>query len=72
MRVKLLVNVSGTRDGVEWPARGSEVDLPEAEARDMVAAGLAAACEAAAAPVAKKASKPAAKKAVAPEPEKRG
>lgn len=43
MRVRMLVSISGTRDGVEWPARGGLVDLPDAEAADMIRAGLAAA-----------------------------
>lgn len=41
MRVRLLVQLTGTRDGVEWPERGAEVDLPNGEAAEMVAAGLA-------------------------------
>ena len=43
MRVRLLVAISGTRDGVEWPARGGFIDLPESEAADMIHAGLAVA-----------------------------
>ena len=39
--IKLKVNISGTRDGVEWPRAGKTVDLPEAEAEHLVAAGLA-------------------------------
>ena len=45
MRVRLLVAISGTRDGVEWPARGGFIDLPDSEAADMIHAGLAAADE---------------------------
>lgn len=41
MKVILTTSISGTRDGKDWPARGSEVDLPDAEAADMLAAGLA-------------------------------
>lgn len=41
MKVVLAVQISGTRDGKEWPAPGTEVDLPEAEARDLVASGQA-------------------------------
>lgn len=43
MRVRLLATISGTRDGVEWPARGGFVDLPESEAADLIRSGLAAA-----------------------------
>lgn len=57
MKVKLLVSLTGSRDGVEWPAAGGVVDLPVDEAEHMVAGGLAArlapsAAEAAVAPVA--------------------
>lgn len=38
MRVRLLVSLSGTRDGQPWPPMGNEMDLPDAEARDMIAA----------------------------------
>jgi hypothetical protein len=43
MKIKLKVTISGTRDGIEWPPMGGSVDLPEAEATQMVAAGLASA-----------------------------
>lgn len=36
MRVRLLVSLSGTRDGVPWPTMGNTIDLPDAEARDMI------------------------------------
>ena len=39
--VRLLVTLSGTRDGAEWPSAGSVVVIPGPEARDMVASGLA-------------------------------
>lgn len=40
-RIVLAAEISGTRDGKAWPAIGSEVDLPDAEAADMVKAGSA-------------------------------
>ena len=40
MRVKMRATVSGTRDGVEWPARGEVAELPDAEAMDYIAAGI--------------------------------
>lgn len=43
MRVRMRVTISGTRDGQDWPARGSVVDLPDDEAEQLVASGLAAA-----------------------------
>ncbi|MGW8975498.1 hypothetical protein, partial [Streptomyces platensis] len=41
MRVRMKVTISGTRDGQPWPERGQSVDLPDGEAKQMVAAGLA-------------------------------
>ena len=41
MRVCMTVEISGTRDGVPWPPRGGEVDLPDAEGADLCAAGYA-------------------------------
>lgn len=38
MEVRLLVDVSGTRDGQAWPPRGNTIDLPDEEARQMIAA----------------------------------
>ena len=42
MHVRLIVSISGTRNGVEWPPAGTPIDLPDAEAAQMIAAGLAA------------------------------
>lgn len=41
MQVIMNANISGTRDGVDWPAIGQPVDLPKDEAVAMLAAGLA-------------------------------
>lgn len=41
MRVRLRVGMTGARNGVEWPPRGAEMDLPEDEAQQMIAGGLA-------------------------------
>jgi hypothetical protein len=46
MRVEMLVSISGTRDGVEWPRRGGIVDVPDVEAADLIAASLAVAAPA--------------------------
>jgi hypothetical protein len=35
VRVRLLGDISGTRDGVNWPPRGSEIDLPDDEAAQL-------------------------------------
>lgn len=42
MRVEIRVQITGLRDGQPWPAPGQVVDLPDAEAVDMLAAGLVA------------------------------
>lgn len=41
MQVRMKVHVSGTRNGQEWPPRGSVVDLPDAEAADYCRTGMA-------------------------------
>ncbi|MGW2226798.1 hypothetical protein [Streptomyces formicae] len=41
MRVRMKVTISGTRDGESWPEWGGVKDLPDDEARQMIAAGLA-------------------------------
>ena len=60
MKVKLLISVSGLRDGKPWPARHEVIDVPDQEGADMCAAGQAE-------PVVAKLEK-----AVAPAAEKRG
>lgn len=40
-KVYMLTQLSGTRDGVDWPGRGEQVDLPDAEAAQLVTAGIA-------------------------------
>jgi len=41
MKVRLKVDVSGSRDGVAWPRRGGSVDLPKEEAMQMCRNGMA-------------------------------
>lgn len=41
MKVKMLVSISGTRDGAAWPAHGEIVDLPDVEASAYIAQGIA-------------------------------
>ena len=41
MRVRMRVDVSGTRNGAPWPRRGGEIDLPDNEAAQLCAAGMA-------------------------------
>ena len=41
MKIRLKVHLSGTRNGVAWPAYGETVELPDEEAAQMVATGMA-------------------------------
>jgi hypothetical protein len=41
MKIRLRVDVSGTRNGVPWPPRGSVIDLPDDEAVQYCAGGMA-------------------------------
>ncbi len=41
MQVTLEVFISGPRDGAPWPPKGTVIDLPDAEAEDMIRAGQA-------------------------------
>jgi hypothetical protein len=41
VKVKMKVDVTGTRNGDPWPPREEVVDLPDDEARDLCAAGIA-------------------------------
>ena len=65
MKVRMKTQITGTRDGVRWPAPGGVVDLPSREAAKLVDAGFAEAV--AEAPVERSERRPAAKRA-----EKRG
>jgi len=46
VRVVLKADITGLRNGVEWPSRGSTVDLPDDEAVSLLNAGLAVAVKA--------------------------
>lgn len=41
MRVEMLTQISGTRDGQEWPHPGDTIDVPDHEAADLIRAGYA-------------------------------
>lgn len=41
MKVRMKVTISGTRDGLDWPAAGGELVVPDAEGADLCAAGYA-------------------------------
>lgn len=38
MKVRLIQEMSGLRDGQPWPAVGTVVELPDAEAADLIRA----------------------------------
>lgn len=41
MLVKMKSDISGSRDGKPWPRRGFTIELPEMEARELIAEGMA-------------------------------
>lgn len=41
MRVRMLIHISGGRNGVPWPPVHGETDLPEAEAIDLIRSEMA-------------------------------
>ncbi|MEW1719780.1 hypothetical protein [Streptomyces sp. NPDC093109] len=41
MKIRMLVEMSGTRNGVPWPPRGQVVDIPTGEAQHLCASGIA-------------------------------
>lgn len=41
MKVRMIADVSGTRDGQDWPKRGEVVEFPDSEAADLIAANIA-------------------------------
>lgn len=41
MQIRLKVQISGTRNGQDWPRRGSVIELPDDEAAQYCAAGMA-------------------------------
>lgn len=43
MKVIMRAAISGTRDGATWPPVGGEIDVPDAEAADLITACLAVA-----------------------------
>lgn len=42
---RMLVSLTGARNGVDWPRRGEVVDLPDSEAAAYVRAGFVAPVE---------------------------
>jgi hypothetical protein len=50
MKIRIKGVISGTRNGMDWPKRGEEVDFPDDEAAQLCAAGLAEAVKSEPAP----------------------
>lgn len=46
-KVELKIQLSGVRDGVDWPAPGEIVDVPADEAENLIRTGAAIECAAA-------------------------
>ena len=78
MRIRMTVEMSGTRNGEPWPKRGEVAELPTTEAAHLVGAGIAVevpdeppAVETATAPDPETSEQPDAEDAAAPETEER-
>jgi hypothetical protein len=41
MFIRMLFEITGTRNGQPWPKRGGLIDLPASEAKNLIAQGLA-------------------------------
>ena len=41
MKIRMKVDLSGTRNGQPWPARGEVADVPDAEGAALCSAGMA-------------------------------
>lgn len=41
MRVRMRVNITGTRDGQDWPRIGDTLDVPDLEGAELCANGMA-------------------------------
>lgn len=41
MKIRMNIQITGTRNAVRWPAPGSIVDLPDGEAADLCSQGYA-------------------------------
>lgn len=75
MRIRMKVQLSGSRNGQAWPQPGSAIDLPDGEAARLCGAGLAEPAsdevETATPPPAETVTVPTAETSTAPEPETR-
>lgn len=41
MKVRMKFRIEGTRNGLRWPEAGGVIDLPDAEAVDLLSQGFA-------------------------------
>lgn len=41
MKIEMKFQISGTRDGIDWPAPGETIDVPTAEAEELIAQRVA-------------------------------
>lgn len=41
MKVRMIVAISGERDGVQWPVPGGEIEVPDAEGAELCTQGYA-------------------------------
>ena len=41
MNITMRRQISGSRDGVDWPAPGESIDVPDDEAASLIGLGLA-------------------------------
>jgi hypothetical protein len=41
MKIRMKVDISGTRNGEPWPARGEVIDLPTDEAQSLIDSNMA-------------------------------
>lgn len=41
MKIRMKTHVAGSRNGERWPLAGGTKELPDGEAQDLIAAGLA-------------------------------
>jgi hypothetical protein len=65
MKVKMKVQVSGTRNGARWPEPGKTIDVSADEAKQLIAAKLAEEPSTAKKPTAKKPTEPKGEQATA-------
>lgn len=41
MRIEMRAQISGTRNGEDWPAKGGTIDVPDDEAAQLIGQGMA-------------------------------